>query len=120
MAESTIPAEQQGKKKMDTNTKIKWAITLIVPLILILIPYSGFYTYPVKMFFVITVFGLFVIAFEFFHLAVMAALLPALWAIFKVAPMDGDDYVSLSGSVFIGSDTRGIRTFKAYIVLDYV
>ncbi len=87
MAESTIPAEQQGRKKMDTNTKIKWALTIIVPLILFLIPYSGFYTYKVKMFFVITVFGLFVIAFEFFHIAVMAALLPALWAIFQVAPM---------------------------------
>ena len=87
MAESTVPAEQTTKTKMDTNTKIKWAITLIVPLILFLIPYSGFYTYPVKMFFVITVFGLFVIAFEFFHIAVMAALLPPLWAIFQVAPL---------------------------------
>lgn len=78
---------EEKAEKMDRSTKIKWFITVLMPVICFLIPESEFYTWTVKMFFVITIFSLCVIAFEFFSIAVMALLMPALWGIFQVAPM---------------------------------
>ena len=63
---------------------IKWAVTIILSLIFFLIPEQGFYTTTVRNFFVITVFSLSVMAFEFFPVVVMAALMPMLWALFGV------------------------------------
>ena len=46
---------------------IKWLITFIITMIFVLIPSQGFYDGNIKKFFIITVFSLCVIAFEFFR-----------------------------------------------------
>lgn len=58
---------------------IKWLITFIITMIFVLIPSQGFYDGNIKKFFIITVFSLCVIAFEFFPLLIMAAVMPILW-----------------------------------------
>lgn len=58
---------------------IKWLITFIITMIFVLIPSQGFYDGNIKNFFIITVFSLCVIAFEFFPLLIMAAVMPILW-----------------------------------------
>lgn len=64
---------------------IKWIITILIPLILLIIPSNELYTDTVKKFSVITIFFLLVIAFEFFDNIIPAILMPACWAFLGVA-----------------------------------
>lgn len=67
---------------------LKWAFTIIVSLVLFLIPDTGLYAGAVKGFFVITVFSLSIMAFEFFPPGVMPIVMPLLYVIFQIAPFE--------------------------------
>ena len=54
--------------KVSKGTLIKWLITIAVPLLLFLIPETETYSYNVKMFLVVTVLGILMVAFEQVHL----------------------------------------------------
>ena len=75
-----------GKFKFTRADLIKWIVTIAFPLAFLLIPINDVYTLPMRSFFVITVFSLCIIAFELVDLMIIAALMPALWIAFKVAP----------------------------------
>ena len=75
-----------GKTKWTRANLIKWAVTVFLPLAFLAIPVNAVYTAQMRSFFVITVFSLCIIAFELVDLMIIAALMPALWIAFKVAP----------------------------------
>lgn len=68
------------------SNAIKWAITIGLTLVMLLIPETGFYAGEIKRFFVITVACLALIAFEFFPMLIVAGLMPMIWALFNVVP----------------------------------
>lgn len=65
-----------------------WLISLIFPLFIYLIPVTEVFTKDLKIFLTITLFVILVIAFELLPLLVSALLLPALYLIVGVAPME--------------------------------
>ena len=69
---------------------IKWIITILIPLILLIIPSNELYTDTVKKFSVITIFFLLVIAFEFFDNIIPAILreCPAYILLYQFSPKD--------------------------------
>ena len=58
------------------SNKIKWAITILIPVIIFLIPCTEVYTMTMKKFFIITVFSLLCAAFEFFPNLVIGLMIP--------------------------------------------
>lgn len=71
---------------LDKKNAIKWLITIIATVIVALIPAGGLYTEAMKLFMIITVFSLFVIAFEFLPAAVMVIFMPVLYVVTGCAP----------------------------------
>lgn len=67
---------------------IKWAINIIVPLILFLIPETETYTYNVKMFLIVTITGILMVAFEQVHLMAVSMLFPIGYMVTGLVPMD--------------------------------
>ena len=74
--------------KVDKGALIKWLITIAVPLILFLIPETDVYTYEVKMFLVVTVGGILLVAFEQVHLMAVSMLFPIGYMVAGLVPMD--------------------------------
>lgn len=68
------------------STIIKWTISIILSLSMFAIPLGNFFTSQVRLFFIITIFGLALAAFELLPEIAIGALMPALWIIFDVAP----------------------------------
>lgn len=68
-------------KKMDKITKIKWILTYIIPLIIWLIPTNEIFTSKIRIFIIITVFAMMLMAFEFFSAYVVGMILPALYVV---------------------------------------
>ena len=113
-------------KSMSKADKIKWIITLIGTLIVVLIPAGGLYTSAMKLFMIITVFSLFVIAFEFLPPLVMVVTMPVLYIISGVAPatavmspwLGETMLVCLGGFVFAAVlETSGLLTRIAYTLM---
>lgn len=67
--------------KMDKSAKVKWLLTYLIPAIIWLIPTNEVFTARIRLFLVITVFCMMLMAFEFFNAYVIGALLPALYVI---------------------------------------
>lgn len=66
---------------------IKWGITLIVPLLIFFIPLSETYTAPMRLFFVITLLCILIMAFELMNTMAISILMPMLYLIF-IAPAE--------------------------------
>jgi di/tricarboxylate transporter len=77
----------QSLSLKNKNT-IKWAINIILPLLIALIPTTEAFTQPIKLFFCITLFGILLIAFETINLTITALALPVVYVITKLAPAD--------------------------------
>ena len=73
-------------QKMDSKLIIKWAVTLGLPLILLLIPGNEVYTTQLKLFLALTLAAILMFAFENLNQTVVALLLPFLYIVLKVAP----------------------------------
>ena len=76
------------KAGLNKGELIKWLISIIVPIIILLIPTNDIFTGQMRTFFAITVCGLFIIAFEFFDNIVPAIIMPAAWVFFGVTTID--------------------------------
>ncbi len=72
--------------KMSTADKIKWAVLLVVMVALYLIPAGEVYTPAVKGFCIITIAGIYLVAFELLPAYIAATLIPAGYWVFKVVP----------------------------------
>ena len=75
--------------KTDNPTTIKWLITVLVPLAILMIPTNDVYTRQMSLFFVSTVFALFMMAFEFFDSIVVAIIMPISWIALGVTDVSG-------------------------------
>ena len=65
---------------------IKWAITLLVPLLICFIPLTETYTQTMRLYFVATLFVIFLFAFETVPMLISGLLLPALYVVLGVVP----------------------------------
>lgn len=107
-------------------SNFKWLITLLLSLLCLAIPEQGFITYEVKFFFAITVFGLALAAFELIPIFAIGIIMPVLWIIFKVAPVEivmsawtGTTVLMLIGSYFLGAtlEDSGLLRRIAYFIM---
>lgn len=74
--------------KMSTKSLISWAVTLLLPLaILLFIPVTETFTKEIKLFLAITLCAILIFAFELLDNILPALLLPYLYALLKLAPM---------------------------------
>lgn len=71
---------------IDTKVTVKWIITILITFAVWLIPVNETYTQVIHDYMTITVFGILLIAFEFFDMIIPAVALPLLYMIFNVAP----------------------------------
>lgn len=115
--------------KMTKSDMIKWLITLVVTAAIFIIPSGGLYTIEMKKFLVITVFALFIIAFEFFPSAVMVILLPVLYIVFGVASVDvvmspwlSETMLLILGAFMLAAilSETGVLTRVAYYLMSLV
>lgn len=74
--------------QINKGALIKWAINILVPLVLFLIPETETYTYNVKMFLVVTLAGILMVAFEQVHLMAVSMLFPIGYMVTGLVPMD--------------------------------
>lgn len=74
-------------KKSKTQI-IGWIITLGLPLIILCIPTTDVFTYPIKVFFVITLFAVMTFVFGNINQTTIALMFPLLYIIFSVAPSE--------------------------------
>ena len=72
--------------KKSTSTAIKWCIALIVPLVFFLIPISDVYTPQIRMFLVLTLMAMIIVAFELLPYVVPGVLLPTAYLMTGLAP----------------------------------
>ena len=72
-----------GTLTKSTNTKsiIMWAITVLIPVIILLIPVSEAFTSEIRLFFAITICAILMFAFDQIHSAIPALLLPLAYSL---------------------------------------
>lgn len=75
-------------KKLSNAEIIKWAILLVFMAVLYLVPEGELYTATVKGFCVITVAGIYLVAFELVPAYIAATLIPVGYWVFKIVPAD--------------------------------
>lgn len=118
-----MTAITSGLSRSDT---IKWIITIGLSAIFFFIPEQGIYTHEVRLFMVITVFGLALAAFELVHMMFIAVVMPSLWVFFKVAPADivmspwvGTTFLMIMGALFMAATLEdcGLLQRLAYFLM---
>lgn len=67
---------------------IKWLFAILIPALLFLIPTSDTFTAPMRLFFIITLFMMIVIAMELVPILMSAIFLPALYILLQIAPAE--------------------------------
>jgi len=70
------------------KTLVQWSITILIPLLVLLIPTNEIITTNLKLFLCVTAFMIFIIAFDFFNTAWPAILLPTLYCVLNIAPVN--------------------------------
>jgi len=87
---------------------IKWAITIVLTAVILLIPEQGLYNYNLKLFLAITAFGLALAAFEIVPIMVISIVMPVLWIALGVAPASavmapwvGTTFLMIIGAFFM-------------------
>ena len=67
---------------------LKWLVAIVVPALLFLIPIGDVFTAPIRLFFVVTLFMMIVIALELVPILMSAIFLPALYILLQIAPAE--------------------------------
>jgi di/tricarboxylate transporter len=67
---------------------IFWALTILLPVIILMIPVSDAFTPELRLFFAITTFAICLWAFETIHFLIPSLFLPVLYLLFDLAPPD--------------------------------
>lgn len=75
--------------KLDRATKIKWIITVLATVAVYFIPTNDVYTKQISLFLTVTVFGLLLMAFEFFQPLVVSIVMPMAWVAVGVTDVAG-------------------------------
>ncbi len=108
------------------STLTKWAIVIALTAICLIIPEQGIYTYEVKVFLAVTVFGLGLAAFELVHTMFISVVMPAAWVLFKAAPASvvmspwvGTTFLMIMGALFMAATLEGSGFLQrvAYILM---
>ena len=73
-------------KKLDWSYLLKWAIIILCPLLILCVPVNEMFTWPVKMFFVITLLAILLFVLETIQQTAVAILLPIAYVVFQIAP----------------------------------
>lgn len=112
--------------RLNRSTWLKWAISLVLMLICIVIPEQGLYTGQVKCFLAITVFFLALSAFEIAPLFVISMAMPILWICFGIAPASvvlsswtGTTLLMVIGVMFLGvslQESGVLRRFAFFLM----
>lgn len=76
----------ENVRQIHTKDLLKWLIILGLPIFLLLIPVSDTFTWPIKVFFAITLMAILLFAFETIQQTAVAILLPIAYVVFQVAP----------------------------------
>lgn len=86
---------------MSTSKKIQWGISLGIPIILLFMPIQ----YNIKVFFMITIFGILAVAFDLMDKLVPSLLMPSLYVLLGVADSATvySSWASTTVSLAIGS-----------------
>ena len=67
---------------------LKWLVAIVVPALLFLIPIGDVFTAPIRLFLVVTLFMMIVIALELVPILMSAIFLPALYILLQIAPAE--------------------------------
>lgn len=117
---------KENQLGLSKGKAIGWMFSILIPLIIWLIPASGGFTPELRMFFVITMFVILIMAFELLPVLVSAVLLPALWIISGIVPSttafnaytNTTVWMILGGLIFSNVlDNCGLLTRIAYGVI---
>lgn len=76
------------EKNTNKKTIIGWGVTILLPLIIGVIPVQGMFTEGLRKFFMITVFVILIIAFELIPKLAASILLPTLYLVTGLAPVE--------------------------------
>ena len=76
------------EKNTNRKTIIGWGVTILLPLIIGVIPVQGMFTEDLRKFFMITVFVILIIAFELIPKLAASILLPTLYLVTGLAPVE--------------------------------
>lgn len=79
---------KEAIETVDRSMILKWLVTLLVPAAICLIPLNEFFTANLRMFFVITVFVIMMVAFEFFEILIPALLLQTLYLLSGIVSVE--------------------------------
>ena len=89
---------------------IKWGISFLLTILLLIIPEQGFYTHQIKLFMAVTVFGLALAAFEIVPMMFISVVMPSLWVLLGVAPVAtvmspwvGTTFLMIMGALFMAA-----------------
>ena len=75
-----------AEKKLSNATRIKWLVSIIIPIIIMLIPTNDIFTSPIRAFLAVTLFGIILFGFELVDTIVGALILMFGYVITQVAP----------------------------------
>lgn len=98
------------EKSLDTKTIIKWAISFIVSLSILLIPETEIFTAQLKIYLTITLLAIFMFAFELLSNFVVAIALPVAYVLFKLTDANtafGSSWANTAIWMMLGSMLLG-------------
>lgn len=81
-------AVQMEKKAVNISLVIKWLITMVVPFLLFLVPVDGMFTREIRLFLVLTLIAIFIVAFELLNYIVPGILLPTFYTLTGLVPVN--------------------------------
>lgn len=77
----------ETRPAMPTKTKISWAITVLIPVLIMLIPVTEVFTMQIKLFLALTICAILIFAMELMDNLIPALLLPMCYYVFKLVPL---------------------------------
>ena len=105
---------------------IKWAISILLTVLILVVPEQGLYTHQIKLFLAITVFGLALAAFEIVPMMFISVVMPSLWVLCGVAPAatvmspwTGTTFLMIMGALFMAATLEdcGLLRRVAYFLM---
>lgn len=111
---------------LNRSQAIKWGISFLLTVLLLVIPEQGLYTHQIKLFLAVTVFGLALAAFEIVPMMFISVVMPALWVLCGVAPVAtvmspwvGTTFLMIMGALFMAATLEdcGLLRRVAYFLM---
>lgn len=78
----------ESTSKMSKSTMIKLAVNILIPVLIMLIPTNEMFTPQLRLYFAITLLAILAFAFEVINTTVTAIILPILYVLFNLAPIN--------------------------------